>query len=165
MNRKNPPPKAGKPTVPKSVLMLIAGTTWIGTAILLNSLAYSWLHVESPVSAIRAAVAGSVFALLIHHFGFLRIVNKNLARIYALEGRGCVFSFMSGKSYLLVAVMVFMGVLLRHSPVPKLYLAVLYTAIGTALCLSSVRYLRHSLLAARAGSPDRGPTADEERRE
>lgn len=142
-----------KPSVPKSVLMLIAGTTWIGTAILLNYLAYSWLRVETPVNALWALVMGCACALLIHHFGFLRIVDRNLSRIHAMDdGRRCIFAFMSWKSYLLVMIMILTGIFLRHSPVPKLYLAVLYVAIGTALFLSSVRYLRHSMLTIRDGS-------------
>jgi thiol:disulfide interchange protein len=51
---------------------------------------------------------------------------------------------MSWKSYLLVFVMIAMGYFLRQSSLPKLYLSVLYTAIGTALFLSSMHYLRSS---------------------
>ncbi len=142
-----------KPAVPKSVLLMIAGGMWMGTAILMDSLSYSWLREGRPETMVPAVTVGCLCALLIHHFGFLRIVNKNVARIHSMEGRQCVFAFMSWKSYLLVAVMIFMGVSLRHSPVPKLYLAVLYAAIGTALLLSSVRYLRYSLAAIKNGAP------------
>jgi hypothetical protein len=38
--------------------------------------------------------------------------------------------------------MIGMGAVLRLSPVPKAYLSVVYIAIGLALILSSVRYLR-----------------------
>lgn len=69
-----------------------------------------------------------------------------MARILPMEGRRCAFAFMSWKSYLLVFVMIFLGFVIRHSMIPKLYVAVLYTAIGTALFLSSVRYLRYSRL-------------------
>ena len=50
------------------------------------------------------------------------------------------------RSYLIVIVMIAMGIDLRHSPLPKPYLAVLYGGIGMALVLSSVRYLRHFCL-------------------
>ena len=112
---------------------------------MLNSMAWSWLRAERLGNALPAAVVGFVGSLIIHHFGFLRIVNRNLDRIVPMEGKRCVFSFMPWKSYALVAVMIILGVLLRHSPIPKLYLAVLYIAIGTALILSSVRYLRRAL--------------------
>jgi hypothetical protein len=141
--------EAWKPGVPKSVLLIVAAMVWTGTAIMLNVISYSWLRTETFPDALLAAIAGLVSALIIHHFGFLRIVDRNLGRIHAMEGRRCVFAFMPWKSYLLVAVMVLMGVFLRHSPVPKVYLAVLYAAIGTALFLSSVRYLRHAIRAIK----------------
>ena len=56
---------------------------------------------------------------------------------------------MPWKSYILIITMILAGYLLRHSPIPKLYLAVLYTGIGTALILSSVRYLRYLLVAVK----------------
>jgi hypothetical protein len=59
-----------------------------------------------------------------------------------MEGKKCVFSFLTWRSYIIVAVMIALGSLLRHSPIPKPYLSILYTGIGLALVLSSVRYLR-----------------------
>ena len=66
-----------------------------------------------------------------------------------MEGKRCVFAFMPWKSYILVIIMMATGILLRHSPIPKLYLAVLYAAIGTALILSSIRYLRYLILTIK----------------
>ena len=109
---------------------------------MLDGLSYSWLTLEKGDKALLAAGSGFLLALLIHHFGFLRIVDKNLGRILPMEGRRCVFSFMPWKSYLLIACMIIMGIGLRHSPIPKAYLSVLYIGIGTALILSSIRYLR-----------------------
>jgi hypothetical protein len=146
MAPKIPHREAWKPGVPKSALVLIAGIMWITVAIMLNWLSYTWLQAESGGSALVVLLIGLAGALVIHHFGFLRLVDKNLARIIPMEGRRCVFSFMPGKSYLLIMVMVFMGFLLRHSSLPKLYLAGLYIAIGTALLLSSVRYVRYFFL-------------------
>lgn len=81
-------------------------------------------------------------AMVIHHFGFLRIVDRNLRRILPAEEKKCIFSFMPWKSYFLVAVMVCAGIFLRHSSIPKQYLSILYIGIGLALILSSVRYFR-----------------------
>jgi len=138
-----------KPGVSKRVLLFIAGVMWIGIGIMLDSLSYSWLRVEKPDSALIAAAVGFVSALVIHHLGFLRIVDKNLGRILPMEGKRCVFSFMPWKSYMLIIIMVLTGFLLRHLPVPKLYLAVLYSGIGTALILSSIRYLRYLFLMVK----------------
>jgi len=97
-------------------------------------------------------VVGGLAAVVIHHFGFLKVVDKNLDRIRPMQGKRCAFSFMSWKSYLMVAVMMAMGIGLRHSPIPKPYLAVLYIGIGLALVLSSGRYLR-VMMQARAEPP------------
>jgi len=134
-----------KPGVSKSVLLLIAGAVWMGVGIGLDLLAWSWLRREPTAPALLSAALGIAAALVIHHFGFLRIVDRNLGRIRPMEGRRCAFAFIPPKSYLLIAVMILMGVLLRRSPIPKLYLAPLYIGIGTALLLSSIRYWRHAL--------------------
>ncbi|MBT8338539.1 MAG: hypothetical protein HKP58_12905 [Desulfatitalea sp.] len=130
-----------KPAVGKPVLLFLAAMMWIGVGILLLSLAYTWLH-HAMGDSLPPAAAGVGAGLVIHHFGFLKIVDKNLARIQPMEGKRCLFSFLSWKSYLIVVVMMAMGITLRHSSIPKPYLATLYIAIGLALILSSIRYLR-----------------------
>lgn len=85
---------------------------------------------------------GVLLALLVHHLGFLKIVDKNLKRIHQMNGVRCLFAFIPWKSYLIVAVMVIMGGVLRYSMIPKRELAILYIGIGLALILSSVRYIR-----------------------
>lgn len=143
MNPKNSEVEKWKPAVPKSTLLLIAGLTWIGIGIMLDGWSYSWLKNEKPTFLLLILGIGFVLALIIHHFGFLRIVDKNLGRILPMEGRQCIFSFMPWKSYVLILIMILLGFILRHSPIPKGYLAIVYTGIGTALILSSLRYLRY----------------------
>ena len=130
-----------RPAVGKRVLLYLAALMWICVGTMLLSFAYVWLqHLDLSESLVRV-VAGVAIALIIHHFGFLKVVDKNLARILPMEGKRCLFSFMTWKSYLIVALMASMGMVLRHSPIPKNLLSVVYTAIGLALVLSSLRYL------------------------
>jgi hypothetical protein len=131
-----------KPAVDKRVLLFLAGFLWISVGSMLLYLAYGWLRATQSGHWFFFVALGVMAAMLIHHFGFLKIVDKNLGRILPMEGKRCIFSFMSLKSYLLVALMVVMGVLLRHSSIPKPYLSILYIGIGLSLILSSVRYLR-----------------------
>lgn len=112
---------------------------------MLLSLAYEWLFSSRFAHAFIFSTVGAAAALIIHHFGFLRVVNKNLSRILPVKGKRCVFAFISWKSYLIIFVMICMGIALRRSFIPKPFLAVLYIAIGLALVLSSVRYLRFLL--------------------
>jgi hypothetical protein len=78
----------------------------------------------------------------VHHFGFLKIADKNLNRLLPLTEKQSPFAFMTWKSYLIVLIMVSMGIALRHSSIPKRYLSILYNGIGLALFLSGIRYLR-----------------------
>ena len=129
--------------VHKAWLLFIAGIMWLGIGFMLDFFACSWLRHEIVYKAVLSAGTGFVLALLIHHFGFLRVVDKNLSRILPMEGKRCIFSFISWRSYFLIAAMILMGYFVRHSPLPRFYLAILYSAIGTGLILSSFRYLRY----------------------
>jgi hypothetical protein len=131
-----------KPAVSKRVLLFLAGFMWLGVGTMLLFLSFSWLHAFRAHGSFLFTGIGVIVALVVHHFGFLKIVDKNLGRILPMEGTKCVFSFITWKSYVVVAVMVAMGALLRHSPIPKPYLSILYIGIGLALLLSSIRYLR-----------------------
>jgi hypothetical protein len=131
-----------RPAVTKNVLLFLAGFVWICVGTMLLFLAFSWLAKVANINIYLFGGAGVVLALLAHHFGFLKIVNKNLERILPMDEKKCLFSFMPWKSYLIIVVMITMGAILRHSMIPKQYLAILYTAIGLALILSSVRYMR-----------------------
>jgi hypothetical protein len=131
-----------KPAVEKRVLILLSGVMWIAVGTMLLNFAYGWLAGEGGGVAFVLAAAGLCVSLAIHHFGFLKVVDKNLGRILPMQGKRCVFAFQSWKSYLIIVVMIGMGIGLRHSSIPKPYLAVLYIGIGMGLILSSVRYLR-----------------------
>jgi len=132
-----------KPAVGKNSLLLISGLLWLGVGIMLDHFAYGWLVTLGGRPAWLLGGSGLVLAWFVHHFGLLRIVDRNLARILPHEGKRCLFSFQPWKSYLIIAVMIAMGVTLRHSSLPKPYLAVPYLAMGTALILSSTRYWKH----------------------
>ncbi len=147
MINRNPKIEKWKPGVPKRFLLFNAGIMWIGAAVVLDGFSYSWLKTEKPSYVFIALLFGFLCALVIHHFGFLRLADKNIERILPMEGSRCFFSFISWKNYILIFVMILLGILLRHSAIPKIYLAVIYTAIGTALFLSSIRYLRYFFIS------------------
>ena len=131
-----------KPSVDKKILILLAGFSWIAVGVMLLFRAYAWLVLASFYPTLISTVTGALLAIIIHHFGFLKIVDKNLDRIFPMSGKRCVFSFIPWKSYFMIALMISMGMLLRLSPIPKVYLTVVYIAIGLSLILSSTRYLR-----------------------
>ena len=135
-------PEKFKPAAGKRTRVFLAGFVWICAGTLLLSFSVSWLDGFTANGSWKSIGAGILLALFIHHFGFLRVVDKNLGRLLPVNEPRCIFSFISWKSYVTIAVMVSLGVLLRHSPIPKPLLSILYTGIGLALILSSVRYIR-----------------------
>ena len=130
------------PSVDKKILVLLAGLMWCGVGIMLIRFSVIWLSSYTAGEQVLFYSAGFLAAMPIHHFGFLKIADKNLSRLLPLTKKKCVFSFMTWKSYLIVLVMVSMGIALRHSTIPKRYLSVLYDGIGLALFLSGIRYFR-----------------------
>jgi hypothetical protein len=129
-------------SVDKSILILLAGLMWCGVGVMLIRYAVSWLSFCSGKEEILFYSAGFLAAMPIHHFGFLKIADKNINRLLPLTEKKNPFSFMTRKSFLIVIVMVSMGIALRHSPIPKKYLSLLYNGIGLALFLSGIRYFR-----------------------
>jgi hypothetical protein len=104
--------------------------------------AVSWLSICTLKEQLFFYAVGFLAAMPIHHFGFLKIADKNLNRILLLTEKSSLFSFMTWKSYIIVLIMVSMGIALRHSSISKRYLSILYNGIGLALFLSGIRYFR-----------------------
>jgi hypothetical protein len=132
-----------KLTVAKVWLFLLAGIMWSGVGLMLCSLAYRWLVDLHSFKALWVGLSGLVSSLFIYRFGFLKIARKNINRLHSFLEKVNLFAFMSAKSYLLVAFMMALGMALRSSPIPRVYLSVLYTAIGAALFFSSLHYYPH----------------------
>jgi hypothetical protein len=130
------------PAVDKKFLVLIAGIMWCGVGIMLMTFAITWLTGYSGRGKLIFYAAGYLAAIPIHLLGFLKIAEKNLKRLLPQTTKKCVFSFITFRSYIIVLIMVSMGILLRHSSIPKQYLSILYNGIGLALFLSGTMYLK-----------------------
>jgi len=135
-----------RPAVDKTILVFLAGLMWCGVGAMLICYAISWLLPLPVIAQLAFSLAGLAAALPIYFFGFSRLAKKNLNRLLPLTEKRCLFSFMTWKSYLIVPVMVSMGIFLRHSPIPKPYLSIVYNGIGLGLFLSGIRYFRFFLM-------------------
>jgi hypothetical protein len=129
-----------KPAVTRDTLLFMAGFVWVCVGMMLLTLAAIWLSTVSVIQTCFYSGAGLLLALLAHRFMFVRIVDRNLKRIYPIHEKTCLFAFIPWKSYLIILMMILMGITLRHSTIPKPYLAILYIGMGLALVLSSVKY-------------------------
>ena len=129
-----------KPSVDRYWLFLCAGGLWSLVGVALCELANTWLAALEWPANLRGALAGLTAGLLLYRFGFSRLVRNNIERINRQPERVCLFAFQTWSSYLLILVMMSLGVLLRHSSLPRILLATLYLGMGTALTLASSGY-------------------------
>ena len=129
-----------KPAVSKYWLMALAGIMWSGVGIMLCRLAVIWLSPVPRTWAWSLGLLGFIGAIVVYRFGFSKIALKNITRLCFLPDTTCIFAFQAWKSYLIIIIMVALGLTLRHSPMPKRFLAVIYETIGGALFFSSFHF-------------------------
>jgi hypothetical protein len=129
------------PAVDRKFLIIFAGLIWAVVGLFLCKLAIKWISTSQDIHSVWLIVSGVILSLLIHHLGFLRLVKQNTKRILSLEDKTCIFAFQPVRSYFIILIMVIMGMILRHSPIPKPYLSIIYIGFGGAMFLSGLRYL------------------------
>lgn len=79
------------PRADKRILVLLAGLMWCGVGIMLIRFAVTWLFPLGIKTSGIYYAAGFLAAMPIHHFGFLKIADKNLRRLLPLSEKS-VFS-------------------------------------------------------------------------
>ncbi len=133
-----------EPAVSRRTLSLTAALLWSLAGTVLISRAVIWLR-GAGYLGIAIGVASVGVGLLKGWFVFAKIARRNIARLAALsphKPKICIFAFQAAQSYLIVIAMVTLGILLRHSPIPRIWLAAIYLAIGSALITASSAYWR-----------------------
>jgi hypothetical protein len=128
------------PVLPKNWLLVLAGVMWSGVGIMLLSYAFNWLTHPISTITIMLGALGLIISIAANRFEFSKLAHKNIERILSFTDKVCLFAFQSWKGYLIIAVMITGGILLRSSAIPKPYLAVVYAAIGGALFQASINY-------------------------
>lgn len=125
--------------VPKNFLLLLAAIVWIGAGIGVTSVGLGAL--ETPWTTPVAVAFIILFALFF--MMFIRVTIKHKKRILGYkEDLKNMFLFFDAQSYILIAVMIFIGWAVRISTlVPMEAIASLYTAIGLALLACSIYYI------------------------
>jgi hypothetical protein len=136
----NPTWSTYSPAVPKRWLLLIAGGMWSGVSIMLLNYALTWLTHPLTTINIFLGILGVGLSIWANKVQFSHLAKKNIDRIAVMNDKVCLFAFQAWKGYLIIAIMITGGILLRHSAIPKPYLAVVYATIGGALLQASVHY-------------------------
>lgn len=128
------------PAVSRHWLLLLAGSMWTAVGLMLLWRALGWLTaMELPVE-IALGLFGLLLGFLAYRFGFIHTARRNISRLCRLPDRVCLFAFNSWKGYLIIALMVTLGITLRRSPIPRPYLALLYSTMGSALFWASLHF-------------------------
>jgi len=126
-----------KPAARAKTHLLAAALLWtlVGSGLAAAGLAWSF---GSPlpwsvVLVIAGVAAGTVKGRLV----IRGMAARNTARIIARGDGRCLGGFLAPKTWLLIAVMMASGMILRRSGVPHPVLGVLYTAVGTGLLIGA----------------------------
>ena len=131
--------------IKKQPLIAVAGVVW-----LLAGLNVAILGVRAAIDMrgvtaiiLIALVGGAVVVFSAFHSMFSRLVKKNARRIANLEGdRPLVFRFFDRKSYIMMAVMMTFGIVMRAIGIfPNWFIAFFYTGLGLALALAGASYI------------------------
>ncbi len=135
-----------KPAVDRRILIFLSGFTWSVVGIMLCNTALGWLDLSAGSwgqgKGLPFAFAGLLVSLFAYYISFSKIAERNIQRISQMGKKVCIFAFQAWKSYIIIAFMIGLGIFLRHLPIPKHYLSIIYIGIGFALFLSSIRYYR-----------------------
>ncbi len=129
-----------KPTAPRPLLFLTAGLLWTLVGLWLCGLAIQWLRASDIEKWYPYAGLGSALGFAVYLTVFRQIAKKNIERLKGLPEKSCFFAFQAWHSYLVIVFMVALGVILRHSTMPRHWLAVVYITIGSALVSASLHY-------------------------
>jgi len=133
--------KRFEPAVDIRILILLSGLTWSIVGIALCRMAVLWLLPVNGSPGALLGLSGIILFLAIHRFGFSKLVARNIERIRSKANKKiCIFAFQAWKSYIIILIMICLGIILRHSLIPKQWLAVIYLGFGGAMILSSIKY-------------------------
>ena len=132
-----------KPVASKRELLFIAAFFWTFAGIMLL-----YRGITMPGKNILSRFELSIVpGLFFYIFLFSRISMRHIHRIAHLENESpCLFSFFSFRSYFMMLIMIFAGILLRVSGIIRPdYLSLLYIIMGVPLLLSALRFYWHGI--------------------
>jgi len=123
-----------KPGVPRRVHQITAAMIWSLVGIFLMIRGAGFLL---EVQALWLAAVGILIGTGKSLFMLDKSARKNISRIAALNDGRCIGGVYSWKMWLLVGCMIFLGITLRKSSLPREIVGVIYVAIGWSLFFSS----------------------------
>lgn len=123
-----------KPGVPRTAHLFAAPFLWTVVGCLLMYRGYGWLDPgRGRLLLALAWVLGTLKSLWVLD----AVARRSIARIILLKDGTCLGAVYSWKTWLLVALMMISGIVLRQIIVPGPCIGILYCAVGWSLCFSS----------------------------
>lgn len=122
-------------------LTLIDGLIWLVTGINVCKIGVgAWMSLDTTSVFM---IIGCIVTLLLFSAMFVKMLFKNVRRIQKIEiDKRRIWDIMPIKSYVIMAFMITLGILLRHCPaIPLSFIASFYVGLGTALSLAGIIYL------------------------
>lgn len=122
-------------------LTFIDGLIWLVAGINVCKIGVtSWKCVDATSVMM---IVGCIVTLLLFSAMFTKMLFKNVRRIQKIEiGKRRIWDIMPIKSYIIMAFMITLGILLRLCPaIPLSFIASFYVGLGTALSLAGIIYL------------------------
>lgn len=134
--------------IKKQYLLLLASIVWTLAGV--NILKIGIEAYAAYLGLLNFLLTAAVFSLFLV-FVFLKLVRKHTGRILSYEAERQLFiKFFDVKSFIIMAVMMSGGILLRSSGIaPIRFIAVFYTGLGGALLLSGILFGKNFLSALR----------------
>jgi len=123
-----------KPGVPRSVHLFAAPFLWTLIGGWLMTRGWGWLEPgRGKLLFLVAVLLGTLKSLLILD----KVARRSLNRIILFQDDTCLGAVYSWKTWLLVLLMMAAGITMRRLTQPGPYIAILYSAVGWSLFLSS----------------------------
>lgn len=133
-----------EPAVSRKALVYMGAGLWAAAGIVLLGRAAPWLVAAGETGAAAGAL-GMLVGILKGRLLFVPLAIRNAERIHTLsphKEKICLFAFQTVRSYVLIASMITLGILLRSSSLSRTILGTVYVAVGSALLLALPTYTR-----------------------
>jgi hypothetical protein len=135
-------PRPPRPAIPRRLGAILVGLIWSGVGLMLLSRALSWEAQQPSTTAVVLGLLALLVAIPAWFLGFSHIAHTSAGRLAALPARIGLFSIQSTRGWLMVAVMIPLGIALRHSAIPRAYLIPPYAVMGALLLAGSFGFFR-----------------------
>ena len=127
----------------RKYLPYVAGFLWltVGLGLMLRGLLWWKESFEPPFMLIYGLLLIPI-AYLFSSKILSQVSQRTLDHIRRLPEKVCFFAFQPTRSYLLMAIMIAIGLILRHSPLPRAFLGALYVLMGLSLSIGSSNFVK-----------------------